>query len=166
MAKRTVIGIDPGYADMGWGVIETDGHRSRCLGWGSVKTPAGLPIGRRLEEIYRGLENLLAEYHPSVAAVETIFFQKNAKTAIAVAEARGVIRLCLERNGVPCQEIGPKQVKLAVCGYGAAPKPQIQRMVTTLLALKEIPKPDDAADALAMAIAGGFTSNFETARGR
>jgi crossover junction endodeoxyribonuclease RuvC len=153
MPTRILIGIDPGYADAGFGIIETDGRKDRCLAYGSLQTPASMPMEERLRQIYDGLAELIARFHPERAAIERLYFSKNVKTAIAVAEARGVIRLCLAKHNVPCREFGPGEVKNAVSGYGSASKPQMQKMVQALLALKEIPKPDDAADALALAIA-------------
>ncbi|MDD5251381.1 MAG: crossover junction endodeoxyribonuclease RuvC [Patescibacteria group bacterium] len=150
---RILLGIDPGFADAGYGVIETDGFRDRCLAYGSLKTSAGQPHEIRLQKIYDDLSKLIENHRPAAAAIEKLYFSKNVKTAIAVAEARGVIRLCLIQHGVPCREFGPGEVKTAVSGYGLADKSQMQRMIKALLGLKETPKPDDAADALALAIA-------------
>lgn len=152
-----ILGIDPGFADMGYGVIETAGGKDRCLAYGSVKTPAGEPIPKRLAAIYDGLSAIIGKYRPERAGIEKLFFSTNAKTAMLVAEARGVIRLCLERHGLACMELGPADVKIAVCGHGAAAKPEVQKMTRVLLGLAEIPKPDDAADALALAITVAHT---------
>jgi len=125
----------------------------RCLCYGSIQTSKELGSGERLKEIYDGLADVIERYKPERAAVEKLYFAKNAKTALRVAEARGVILLCLEKLGVPYIELDPVQVKAAVCGHGRAAKPEMQKMVRLLLNLKEIPRPDDAADALALAIA-------------
>ncbi|MEY4744242.1 MAG: crossover junction endodeoxyribonuclease ruvc [Candidatus Parcubacteria bacterium] len=160
-----ILGIDPGFADMGYGVIETIGGKDRCLAYGSVKTAAGEPMERRLAEIYDALAALIAKYRPERAGIEKLYFSTNAKTAMLVAEARGVIRLCLERNGLSCAEIGPAVVKIAVCGHGGAGKAEVQKMTRVLLGLAEIPKPDDAADALALAITLAHTRVPERAAG-
>ncbi|HTM68320.1 MAG TPA: crossover junction endodeoxyribonuclease RuvC [Candidatus Binatia bacterium] len=152
-----ILGIDPGFADMGYGLIETAGGKDRCLAYGSVRTPAGSPIAERLATLYRELEAIIAQYRPQRAGIEKLFFSTNAKTAMLVAEARGVIRLCLERNDLGCVEVGPAEVKIAVCGHGAAEKPDVQKMTRVLLGLAEIPRPDDAADALAVAITVAHT---------
>jgi crossover junction endodeoxyribonuclease RuvC len=151
------LGIDPGIADMGFGVISVDGREERCIAYGSLRTPAGMPLEQRLQKLYDGLEDLIKKYRPVAAGLENIYFQKNVKTAITVAEARGVICLCLAKNAVSFVEFNPADVKVAVCGYGLADKTQVQRMVQSLLKLKEIPKPDDAADALAIAIAAAHS---------
>ncbi len=152
-----ILGIDPGFADMGYGVIETAGARDTCLAYGSVKTPAGEPIPLRLAKLYDGLSAVIERYRPERVGIEKLFFSTNAKTAMLVAEARGVIRLCIERHGLACAELGPADVKIAVCGHGAAAKPEVQKMTRVLLGLAEIPKPDDAADALALAITVAHT---------
>ncbi len=156
--ERIIIGIDPGLADAGYGIIASAGGRERCLAYGSLKTPAGLPTGERLKMIYDGLGALIEKFRPSEAAIEKLYFSTNVKTAIAVAEARGVIRLCLAAHGLDYREYNPADVKLAVSGYGRAAKPQMQKMTRILLGLKEIPKPDDAADALALAITRAHSS--------
>lgn len=153
-----ILGIDPGFADMGYGLVETTGGKDRCIAYGSVRTPAGVPIAERLSRLYTELEAIIAKHRPDRAGIEKLYFSTNAKTAMLVAEARGVIRLCLERNGLSCVEVGPGEVKMAVCGHGAAEKPQVQKMTRVLLGLAEIPKPDDAADALAVAIAVAHTA--------
>ncbi len=140
---------------MGFGVVERGGgvKGDRCLCYGSIQTSKELASGVRLKEVYDGLADVIKRYKPESAAVEKLYFAKNAKTALRVAEARGVILLCLEQFGMPYIEMDPVQVKAAVCGHGRAAKPEMQKMVRMLLNLKEIPKPDDAADALALAIA-------------
>ncbi len=152
------LGIDPGIADMGFGVIEVDRGQERCVAYGSLRTPAGMSLEKRLRQLHDGLEEIIRKYQPVAAGLENIYFQKNVKTAITVAEARGVICLCLAQNGVAFTEFNPSDVKTAVCGYGLADKTQVQRMVQALLKLKEMPQPDDAADALAIAIAAAHTA--------
>ncbi len=147
-----ILGIDPGYAIVGWGVIEYNGSKFRTLGYGSIQTPAGMPIVDRLELIYKGMNEIIAKYKPDQMAVEELFFNTNSKTAIVVAEARGIIILAAKLAGVEIGEYTPLQVKQAVVGYGRAEKKQVIIMVTGLLGLKEPPKPDDTADALAIAV--------------
>lgn len=154
MKPLRVIGIDPGLADAGWGVVEQDerGGEPRHVAHGVVRTAAGRPLAERLHAIHRELEAVIEEHAPSEAAVELLFFQTNVKTAIAVAQARGVAILATARAGLPLAEFTPLEIKLAVAGHGRAAKLQVQRMVGTLLRLSEIPRPDHAADALAVAI--------------
>lgn len=148
-----ILGIDPGIADTGFGIIEKGkGGKMFCLGYGSIKTKAGMPAAERLEILSNGLEKIIKQYRPALASVEELFFQNNIKTAIAVGQARGVILLACRKNKVPIVEFTPLQVKQTIAGFGRAEKSQVQRMVKMLLHLKEIPKPDDAADALALAI--------------
>lgn len=147
-----ILGIDPGYAIVGWGVIEYSGSKFRTLGYGSIQTPPNLPIVDRLEMIYRGMNEIIEKYKPDQMAVEELFFNTNSKTAIVVAEARGIILLSAKLAGIEIGEYTPLQVKQAVVGYGRAEKKQVIIMVTGLLGLKEPPKPDDTADALAVAV--------------
>ena len=147
-----ILGIDPGYAIVGWGVIEYNGSKFRTLGYGSIQTPAGMPTVERLERIYIGMNELIKKYKPDEMAVEELFFNTNSKTAIVVAEARGIILLSARVNGVNISEYTPLQVKQAVVGYGRAEKKQVITMVTSLLNLPSPPKPDDTADALAIAV--------------
>lgn len=147
-----ILGIDPGIADMGYGVIDVAGGKERCIAYGSVKTPSDLALPARLRLLYDALQDLISVHKPQAAAMEKLYFSTNVKTAMMVAEARGVIRLCVEKNGIACREFNPADVKNAVCGHGGAEKTQVQKMVKALLGLKEIPEPDDAADALALAI--------------
>src|SRR3989338_1085539 len=147
------LGIDPGIADMEYGFVDSRGGRDRCIAYGSIKTPAGASMDARLEQLHRELDALIKRYRPVAVGIEKLYFSKNVKTAFMVAEARGVIRVCVAQNGLRCHELNPSDVKIAVCGYGGADKGQVQRMVKTLLGLEAIPKPDDAADALAVAIA-------------
>lgn len=147
-----ILGIDPGYAIIGWGLIRFERGKYIPVDFGAVTTNAGVPFNRRLEQIYDQLNELLDNHHPEVVAVEKLYFQTNAKTAIDVAQARGVIMLALQKHGVPVYEYTPLQVKSAVTGFGQAQKPQVMEMTKRLLRLKAVPKPDDTADALAIAI--------------
>lgn len=150
-----ILGIDPGYAIVGYGFIEAKNGMYMPIEYGAVTTPAGENFGLRLKEIYEGMTQLLTVFKPQAAAVEKLYFTNNKTTGIGVAEARGVILLTLAQAGVPLYEYTPMQVKQAVTGYGKALKPQVQEMTRKLLKLREIPKPDDTADALALAICHG-----------
>ncbi|MBQ7384417.1 MAG: crossover junction endodeoxyribonuclease RuvC [Clostridia bacterium] len=147
-----ILGIDPGLAIVGWGVIDYRGSHFEVLGYGSIQTPAGMPTEQRLCAIYDDLKEIIEKYKPEQMAVEELFFNTNQTTGIRVAEARGVILLVATRLGVPVFEYTPLQVKQAVVGYGRAEKKQVITMVTTFLGLKKPPKPDDTADALAIAV--------------
>ena len=147
-----ILGIDPGYAIIGWGVVRYERGRFMPLDFGAILTAAGTPFPERLEKIYRELTAILERHRPDAVSVEKLYFQNNQKTAIEVAEARGVILLALQQAGVPLFEYTPLQVKSAVTGYGQAQKPQVMEMTRRLLCLKEVPKPDDTADALALTI--------------
>jgi crossover junction endodeoxyribonuclease RuvC len=148
-----ILGIDPGIADTGWGVIKVDdcGDMS-CIDYGSIKTKAGLKLSTRLEKLNSDLDKIIEKYRPDFSAVEELYFCNNAKTALIVGQARGVIMMTLCQHKIPIKEFTPLQVKQAVSSYGKASKDQVQRMVQVLLKLKNIPKSDDAADALAIAI--------------
>lgn len=161
-----ILGVDPGVATIGFGLIEADRGSQRLLRYGVITTPAGLPLSSRLYQISRDMEELLGAFHPDEAAVEELFFSKNITTGIAVAHGRGVILLELERAGIPVYEYTPMQVKQAVAGYGGAEKRQVMLMTQRLLRMGEIPRPDDAADALAIAICHGrsATSLLNTER--
>ena len=152
-----ILGIDPGYAIVGWGCVRYERGRFTPLAYGAVTTPAGMDFAVRLEYIYEQLQVLCAKYKPDAAAVERLYFQNNQKTAIDVAQARGVTLLALKKSGVPLFEYTPLQVKSAVCGFGRAEKPQVMEMTRRLLNLAEVPRPDDTADALAIAICHGQT---------
>ena len=152
-----ILGIDPGLAIVGWGVLEYTANRFRPLAYGSVQTKAGLPVEERLLQIHEGLSQIIERYKPDAMAVEELFWHSNVTTGIVVAEARGVILFCARQYGLPIHEYTPMQVKQAVVGYGKAEKQQVISMVTMLLGLKEPPKPDDTADALAIAICHGHT---------
>ena len=147
-----ILGIDPGYAIIGWGIIRFERGKYIPVDFGAITTNAGVPFNRRLEQIYDQLNELLDNHHPDVVAVEKLYFQTNAKTAIDVAQARGVTMLALQQHGMPVFEYTPLQVKSAVTGFGQAQKPQVMEMTKRLLRLKAVPKPDDTADALAIAI--------------
>ena len=152
-----ILGIDPGLAIVGWGVVEYKSARFRTIAYGSLQTPAGERLEERLKQIFDGMRQLIQTYHPDSIAVEELFFNTNITTGIRVAEARGVILLAAELAGVPVQEYTPLQVKQSVTGYGRAEKKQVITMVTMLLGLKQPPKPDDTADALAIAICHGHS---------
>ena len=147
-----ILGIDPGTAIIGFGLIEKNKSNLRLIKYGCIKTSANLSTAERLNVLHKELSSLLKKYKPDIVAVEDIFFFKNLKTAIKVSQARGVILLTIAKARIPVAEFTPLQVKQAVACYGRAEKIQVQKMVKTLLNLKEIPKPDDAADALAVAI--------------
>lgn len=152
-----ILGIDPGLAIVGYGVIEYKNGRFRTLAYGAITTPAHTPVEKRLALIFRDLTALIKKYKPDEMAVEELFFTNNITTGIAVAEARGVILLAAETNGLPVFEYTPLQVKQAVVGYGKAEKKQVLLMVQTILALAKMPKLDDTADALAIAICHAHT---------
>ena len=147
-----ILGIDPGLAIIGWGVVEYNASKFHTVAYGALRTPAGIPTEDRLSLIWDGMRELLETYRPDAMSVEELFFNTNITTGIRVAEARGVILLSARRAGVPMQEYTPLQVKQAVVGYGKAEKTQVIAMVTRILGLRETPKPDDTADALALAI--------------
>jgi crossover junction endodeoxyribonuclease RuvC len=147
-----VLGIDPGVANTGYGVVAQHQGRMLALDGGVVETAAGLDAGRRLAAIHERIGELMDEYRPDAVALEDVYFGANARSAFAVGQARGVVLLAAGQRGVPTASYTPQQVKGAVCGSGRAAKDQVQRMVQTLLALPELPKPDHAADALAVAI--------------
>lgn len=147
-----VLGIDPGYAICGYGVIDSARGVHKPCTYGAVTTEAHTRFGDRLIELYEDITQLLAGHKPDAMAIETLFFNSNQKTAVAVAEARGVILLAARQAQVPIYEYSPLQVKQSIAGYGKATKGQVQEMMRRLLQLKNIPKPDDAADALAIAL--------------
>lgn len=161
-----ILGIDPGVATIGFGVVDADRGRQQLIRYGVITTPAGIPLSNRLYQISQDMSELIAQFTPDEAAVEELFFTKNITTGIAVAHGRGVLLLELERAGVPVYEYTPMQVKQAVAGYGKAEKRQVMAMTARLLKMKEIPRPDDAADALALAIchARAATSLLNTDR--
>lgn len=147
-----VLGIDPGYAILGYGVVETRGTALRAVDCGVIETRADMPFPERLERLYLGTRQLLETFRPDEVAFEELFFYRNVTTAIQVGSGRGVTLLAAQQSGLPLYEYTPMQIKLAVTGNGHADKKQVQHMVRALLSLKTTPKPDDAADALAVAI--------------
>ncbi len=147
-----ILGIDPGLAIVGWGVVDYSGSRFTTLGYGSIETPAGMATEQRLSLIFDSIGRLIEKYRPEQMAIEELFFNTNQTTGIRVAEARGVIIMCAHRMGVKIFEYTPLQVKQAVVGYGRAEKKQVITMVTMFLGLPKPPKPDDTADALAIAV--------------
>lgn len=153
-----ILGIDPGYAIVGYGVIEYLGNRYATLRYGAVLTPAKTQFETRLLQIYDELDALMKRYKPEALAIEKLFFNNNQKTVIDVSQARGVILLAAIKNNVPIYEYTPLQVKQAVVGYGRADKKQVQEMTKMILHLEAVPKPDDTADALAMAICHAHSS--------
>ncbi len=155
-----ILGIDPGIAIVGFGVVDKNGNRYSTVEYGAITTPAHTPLENRLKTIYDEMTLLFANFRPDAMSVEELFFNSNAKTAIAVGQARGVIILSAVENGVPIYEYTPLQVKQALTGYGRASKMQIQQMMRTMLGLSEIPKPDDVADALAIAVCHGNSVRY------
>ena len=157
-----ILGIDPGYATIGFGMVESSGAQVRMVTYGAITTPAGLPLSRRLYQIGSDMEELIGTLRPDAISIEELFFNTNITTGIAVAHGRGVILYAAEKCGIPLYEYTPGQVKLAVTGYGKAEKRQVMDMTRRLLKLRAVPRPDDAADALALAIchARRFTSRL------
>lgn len=153
-----ILGIDPGIAIVGWGVLRYEGNSFTPLGYGSITTGPQSPLEDRLCAVYDELDAIIKKYRPDAVSVEELFWNTNQKTGIIVAQARGVILLCIRKNGVPFFEYTPLQVKQSVTGYGRADKKQVISLVTMLLKLDEPPKPDDTADALALAITHGHAS--------
>lgn len=159
-----ILGIDPGLAIVGWGVVDYDGSRFRTVDYGSLTTPAGMATEERLVRIDEGLAELIGRYSPDELAIEELFFNTNVTTGIRVAEARGVILCRCRRAGLAINEYTPLQVKQAVVGYGRADKKQVITMVTMMLGLEKPPKPDDTADALAIAICHAHTGGSRLAK--
>ena len=151
MAK-IILGIDPGIADTGYGVIKVERGQLVCLAYGTIKTSAQADLITRLEVLHQELDKIIKKYQPNLAAIEQLFFNKNVRTALIVGQARGVVLLTLKQNKLAIIDYTPSQVKQAVAAYGQASKTQVQKMVKLMLNLKELPRPDDAADALAIAI--------------
>lgn len=157
------LGIDPGTATTGYGLVRlTRDGELVSVAFGIISTPKDATTSARLEMLYDQLKKILKQYRPDTAAVEKLFFARNVTTGIAVGQARGVVMLCLQQAGLEVFEYAPKEVKNAVVGYGSAEKKQVQEMVRALLQLDSIPKPDDAADALAIAITHLNTARYET----
>ena len=153
-----ILGIDPGYAIIGWGTVRYEGNHFTVLDYGAVTTPAGQPFEQRLEIIYDEISAIMERWQPQAMAIEKVFYNNNAKTVIDVSQARGVLVLAAQKHRVGIFEYTPLQVKQSVVGYGRAEKKQIQEMTKLILHLPEIPKPDDTADALAMAICHAHAS--------
>ncbi len=147
-----ILGIDPGYAIVGFGLVESKNGKQRLVSCGAINTPAGLSLSARLLQIGRDLEELMEQFHPDAMAIEELYFNHNVTTGIGVAQARGVILMTAEKLGLPIFEYNPSQVKQAVVGYGKAEKRQVMDMTKRLLGLSCVPKPDDAADAVAIAL--------------
>ncbi len=148
----TILGIDPGYAIVGYGVVSFDNIRFKPIEFGAITTPAKILFSDRLEQIFCAVTSIIEKYNPDALSIEKLYFNTNTTTAIDVAQARGVIVLAAKLKGVPVYEYTPLQVKQAVTGYGRAEKKQVQEMVKHILKLESVPKPDDTADALAIAI--------------
>jgi len=159
-----ILGIDPGYAIVGVGVIEYNGRSFKTLEYGAITTEAGIPFSERLDIIYQQMKEILQIYKPEAMAVEKLYFNTNTTTAIDVAQARGVILLAAQQAGVPLFEYTPLQVKSAVVGYGRAEKKQMIEMTKKILSLSRTPKPDDVADALAIAICHAHSAPSKVAQ--
>lgn len=155
-----IIGIDPGYAIVGVGVVEHLGNKFRTLEYNAITTPAGMNTVDRLKKIYDRMVMYIEKYKPDAVAIEELFFNSNQKTAINVAQARGVLMVAAANYKIPISEYTPLQVKQSITGYGRAEKKQMQNMVKIILGLNVIPKPDDAADALALAICHAHSSKM------
>ena len=160
----TILGIDPGYGIIGYGLVKYDGRQFTPVQFGAIRTEIGAPMPQRLCELYRDLNTLLETFRPEEAAVEELFFNQNITTGIQVAQARGVILLALAQQGLRPVSYAPSQVKMSVVGYGKAEKRQVMEMTRTLLGLKKVPHPDDAADALALAICHGHSLRADALR--
>jgi len=156
--KMVILGIDPGYAIVGYGILDYNNNRFRVLDFGAVTTPAGMDFPERLKSIYDDLSYLFGKYKPEAMSIEKLFFNTNKKTAVDVAQARGVILLAARSGGAEIFEYTPLQVKQSVVGYGRAEKKQVQEMTRQILGLSAVPKPDDTADALALALCHAHSS--------
>ncbi len=154
-----ILGIDPGYAIVGYGVVDYDKNRFSTVGFGAITTKANTPFEERLNVIYNDMLEIIDKYKPQELAIEKLYFNTNTTTAIDVAQARGVIVLAAHQRGVKVNQYTPLQVKQAITGYGRAEKHQVMEMVKSFLNLKAVPKPDDTADALALAICHGHYSD-------
>ena len=159
-----ILGIDPGYGITGFGIIEADRGKTQLLGCGAITTPAGMDFSARLGIIYEDMRQLLEKAKPDAVAIEELFFGQNVTTGIGVAQSRGVILLAIHQAGLPVTSYKPNQVKQAVVGYGGATKHQVQDMTKRLLGLSQMPKPDDAADAIAIALCHARSSTSLLAR--
>lgn len=157
-----VLGIDPGTARTGYGIVAREGSKLQMLDYGCIETINDRSLGARLMLIKEALDDIIETHRPEAVGVERLFFNKNVQTAFAVGQARGVVLLAAAERGLPIMEFGPHEVKLAVTGYGRAPKDQVQRMVQMVLAMAELPRPDDAADALAVAVCTAHSATPQT----
>lgn len=157
----TILGIDPGTATTGFGIIQCENSDLKMIDYGCIETPKHLSLAERLHQIAKDLDEIVDEWHPDEVAIEELFFSKNVKTAIPVAHARGAIMQKLSERGYTIYEYKPVKIKEAVCGYGRADKSQVQKMVQHILEMAEMPRPDDAADALAVAICHSNMINYE-----
>ncbi|OWZ83452.1 crossover junction endodeoxyribonuclease RuvC [Natranaerobius trueperi] len=157
-----ILGVDPGIAECGYGIIHVKGSKRKCLVCGVLRTYSTQTPTERLKEIYTGMINLIEEFSPDTAAIESLFFSKNTKTAMQVGQAKGVIMLALAHSHLDVFEYTPLQVKQGVCGYGSASKDQVQKMVQRILNLSKIPKPNDAADALAVSLCHSQSLQIKT----
>ena len=160
-----VLGIDPGTAALGYGIVDSTAGRVREVDHGCLETSPDVTLPERLLAIHALVDELLASHRPDLLAVERLFFSRNVQTAFGVGQARGVVLLAAAQHGVPVREATPNEVKSAIAGYGAADKEQVQRMVQMVLGMSERPRPDDAADALAIAVWGANTASTTLARG-
>jgi len=156
-----ILGIDPGYAILGYGVLDKIGNKFVTVAYGSITTDSKMEMPERLVALYDGLTEIIQTYKPDEASIEELFFNNNAKTAILVGEARGVAVLACAKQGLKISEYTPLQIKQALVGYGRADKRQVQAMVKAILNLDEIPKPDDTADAVAAAICHGHSGGHK-----
>lgn len=156
-----ILGIDPGYAILGYGIIEMQGNHFSVCGYGSITTDSNLSMPNRLKDLYSELMDIIIKFKPDVVAIEELFFNKNTKTALLVGQARGIAILCGANSGLQVFDYTPLQVKQGIVGYGRADKKQVQIMVKAILNLAEVPKPDDTADALAVAICHGHSAQYQ-----
>jgi len=158
--KKIILGIDPGFAITGYGIIFSQKNQLKLIKCGAIITTTKMPFAQRLNKIHLDLTKLIKKYKPNIISIEELFFAKNAKTAIKVGQARGVAILTASQNNIPIREFTPLQVKQAITGYGFATKTQIQKMVKLILNIKSVPNPDDIADALAIAICCAQTKDI------
>ncbi|AKL95168.1 crossover junction endodeoxyribonuclease RuvC [Clostridium aceticum] len=156
-----ILGIDPGIAIMGYGIINYTGNRFEVIDYGAITTSSKISTAERLKKIYEELNSIIIKYHPEAVVIEELFFNTNAKTVLLVGQARGVAVLAAANSNKPIYEYTPLQVKQGVVGYGRAEKHQVQQMIKTILNLEKIPKPDDVADALAVAVCHAHSGNFK-----
>ena len=156
-----ILGIDPGYAIMGWGIIDKKGNSIETVAYGAVTTDKDMPMPDRLKVLYNSLMDIIAEYHPDEVSIEELYFHTNQKTVIFVGEARGVALLACSNSSIPIYEYTPLQIKTSITGNGRAVKKQVQEMVKKILRLEEVPKPDDTADAIAAAICHSYVGEMK-----